>query len=71
MILKFNGGHLDCSRWPKINRVCPLGDMVRVQFVQSFFHYKSENENGIMIRYPFLYFSIEKRKWNNDLLSDF
>ena len=26
-IKKFDGSHLDCSRWPKINRVCPLGDM--------------------------------------------
>ena len=35
---------------------------VRVQTVQPFFHYKSENENGITIRYPFLYFSIKKTK---------
>ena len=35
---------------------------VRVQTVQPFFHYKSEKENGITIRYPFLYFSIKKRK---------
>ena len=32
---------------------------VRVQTVQPFFHYKSENENGITIRYPFLHFSIK------------
>ena len=26
-ILKFNGGHLDFSRWPKINSVHPLYNM--------------------------------------------